>query len=145
MNEQPAADESTSDQAAATDPPQKSAHSHQSGRESRSYLGRELLVAILAAVVTLVGSQWLQKREETLRQEAVVRVIYSTVQNDLQLTIGVVSGFRSAILKKNLSGDDPAMFRQIYHPWVGLPEFSEKGSVLDNGYFGKCEFWMALR
>src|SRR5579862_7328726 len=66
-----------------------------------SYFGKEFFVAVIASILTLAGAQWLQTREETLRKQAILRIVYSTVHNDLRYTILGTEAFRNAVLRKN--------------------------------------------
>lgn len=94
--------------------------------ERRFQVGMNLAMVVIGAVLGFGASQWFQLRGESSRKQALVRLICGSIRNDLAYTVGTTGGLRDSILNKKI-GNDPTMFRLLYHPTVVLPDSTDAG------------------
>jgi hypothetical protein len=81
---------------------------------------------VIGAILGFVASHWVQVREESSRKQSMLRLISSSIKNDLSYTVGVTEGLRDNMLKTNFV-TEATLFRELYHPSVFLPDSSDIG------------------
>ena len=82
--------------------------------------------AVICAILGFLASQLLNAHERSSRKQALVRLISSSVNNDLTYTTEVAAGLRDNMLKANFVTDG-VLFRELYHPSVVLPDTPDIG------------------
>lgn len=94
--------------------------------ERRFQILLNLGLVVVGAFLGSAGTYWFQARDVSSRKETMLRLISSSIKNDLSYTVRVTEGLRDNMLKTNFVSD-ATLFRQLYHPSVFLPDSSDIG------------------